>query len=106
MDEIIKCSDCENHRKFRWSDDWFCKATGDNIDYNNLTNKVPGWCPINSSMPIDPDHEDLDLLCNSLNAEAGRARRQHQVQLSFYLLRAQAAISRLRERLEEATQHG
>lgn len=48
---------------------------------------------------INPE-EDLDLLCNSLNAQAGRFSYSDPA-LRNYLLRAQAAISRLREMLED-----
>ena len=43
--------------------------------------------------------EDLDLLCNSLNAQAGRFLYSDPT-LRNYLLRAQAAISSLCEMLE------
>lgn len=47
---------------------------------------------------IKPE-EDLDLLCNSLNAQAGRFLYSDPA-LSNYLLRAQAAINKLCEILE------
>lgn len=43
--------------------------------------------------------EDLDLLCNSLNAQAGRFKYSDPV-LRCYLLRAQAAINSLCEMLK------
>ncbi len=47
---------------------------------------------------IKPE-EDLDLLCNSLNAQAGRFKYSDPA-LRNYLLRAQAAINSLCEMLE------
>jgi hypothetical protein len=44
--------------------------------------------------------EDLDLLCNSLNAEAGKYCESNPC-VSEYLLRAQAAINKLCEMIKD-----
>ena len=46
------------------------------------------------------DSEDLDLLCNTLNAEAGRFQYTDQ-HLRDVLLRAQAAVVALEELLND-----
>ena len=51
------------------------------------------------------DEEDLDLLCNSLNAVAGRQKRLGNDDY-IYTLRAQHAIEALRKLLDEERRNG
>ena len=53
---------------------------------------------INTAIKED---EDLDLLCNSLNALAGRLQRIDNSNAYFFILRAQAAIDALRDMLDK-----
>lgn len=53
---------------------------------------------------LDPSTCDLDLLCNSLNAEAGRLR-QTDIHLSRLLLKSQGVINYLRKYKDPAAEN-